>query len=255
MTLADAARFRTGHLAARFRLHHCRVCRACFETDAAAGAVGEYPETRLQQFLSPPVAAGASSAVAEPRRRPVCAYLARSMAKHLFALTDKAVDALPALTLTGQPAAALLMFGAGENARITLVTARDALAAAVQRWGSEAALASEAANRRAAAKAAHDKKVAAAKAAGKKSKPKAPPALRESMLNIPHIYQARVAQACVCAVCAATTLFVRCLNEASLHGAGAQGRLHLRRRHGPALRGAKRSRTRAVHTLQHRIRS
>jgi hypothetical protein len=78
---------------------------------------------------------------------PQCAFFSKSLAKATFLLTDTQLAALPCLQLEGDDAKASGV-AIGAHPKITLVTARDALAAAVARFGSEAALVAEVARRR-----------------------------------------------------------------------------------------------------------
>jgi hypothetical protein len=97
-----------------------------------------------------------------PRRpTPRCAFFSKSLAKSTFLLTDAQLAALPCLTLEGDDAKASGV-AIGANPKITLVTAACALAAAVARFGSEAALVAEVGRRRA---RAEEKAAATAQAA------------------------------------------------------------------------------------------
>jgi hypothetical protein len=166
-----------------FTLQGRRVCRGCFELDIQQGATRtEYPTSSLSDFLSiapatdvaaagsdevgadaatsagaaagtlAPSDAAACAAAPAPRRPPLCAYVSKSLAKTLFCLGDKELNALRSMTLTGVDVKRTGI-GMGAESKITLVTAGDCLAAAVARYGSQEALVAEAESRRASAQA------------------------------------------------------------------------------------------------------
>ena len=130
-----------------------------------------------------PTGAAAGAAAPAPRRPPLCAYVSKSLAKTLFCLGDKELNALRSLTLTGADVRRTGI-GMGADAKITLVTAGDCLAAAVARFGSQAALVAEVEARRASAQATLDAKRAEGKS------PAMSPYLK-STCNFPHLNQSR----------------------------------------------------------------
>lgn len=122
------------------------------------------------------------------RQTPRCAFFSKSLAKSIFLLTDAQLAALPQLTLEGD-AAKRSGVAIGSNPKITLVTSGACLAAAVARFGSEAALAAEAAKRFAAADAKLQAKEDEKRAAHHMSPPYAP-VTRKETCNFPHLNQA-----------------------------------------------------------------
>ena len=188
-----------------FTVQGRRVCQTCFELDIPhAAADTPFPVTELSAFLSvAPATAGSEEAdaatasagseasgaagavaAAAPRRPPLCAYVCKSLAKTLFCLSDKEVNAVRSLTLTGiEDVRRTGLFG-GADPKMTLVTAGDCLAAAVARYGSQAALLEEAESRRSSAQASFD-----AKRAEGKNPAKSP--YLSSPTNFPHLNQSR----------------------------------------------------------------
>jgi hypothetical protein len=127
---------------------------------------------------------------------PQCAFFSKSLAKATFLLTDAQLAALPCLQLEGDDAKASGV-AIGAHPKITLVTARDALAAAVARFGSEAALVAEVARRR---ERAQEKKAAEAgagagaggatcAAAGAPGAVTTPSCGKDGTCNFPHLNQ------------------------------------------------------------------
>jgi len=112
------------------------------------------------------------------------------MAKSLFLLTDPQLAALPSLQLTGE-AAKRSGAAIGADPRITLVTSGSCVAAAVARWGSEAALRAEAGARLERARESFDARSAAARAdASKETKFPSGPRPGKEQCSFPHLNQA-----------------------------------------------------------------
>jgi hypothetical protein len=176
---ADCRRFSFRALG-RFTLHACRVCVPCFQAgprssrSPGASMADQYPPCSLESFLtrSPP---------GDGRATPRCAFFSKSLAKALFLLTDAQLKALPALTLTGADAKRTGV-AVGADASITLVTSGQCLAAAVERFGSEAALRAEVARRAEKAAAADAAKMEAVRAGVAGAKPPPP---RKHTCNFP----------------------------------------------------------------------
>ena len=195
----------------RFTLQHRRVCVRCFQAGprgVRAGPLAEqYPPCRLADFLTKPpgdtghatracrlIRAHCTPACADtsPSRRhrrpapPRCAFFSKSLAKATFLLTEPQLAALPALQLTGEDAKRSGC-AIGANPKISLVTSGDCLAAAVARFGSEAALAAEARTRLERATAAFEAKTAAAREdkSGATRYPAANP--NKTTCNFPHL--------------------------------------------------------------------
>jgi hypothetical protein len=171
-----------------FTLHHCRICKACFEAgpkgnrDPKASYEDSYPKTKLEMFL--PADSSAGGASMPSHRVPKCAFFSKGLAKTTFLVvrlpcarivcsasepsrpqTDTQLGAMPTISLTGD-AAKRAGFVISSDAKLTLVTSGDCLNAAVERFGSVAGLRAEVAARldkaetaRAAASAAHSAEV------------------------------------------------------------------------------------------------